>query len=721
MNPLITPKVEHAPLGRQPTDAEVLIDLDEHLRLQHAAELDVAQLRATLDSLLDPHIVISTLRNGDGEAVDFRFIDVNRAAADYLSRTREDLVGRAVSECYPAEIARGLIDHYLPAADEPGPLVLNDRPITSAIAGTERYLDVRATRHDDLITITWRDVTERHEATEALSRSEHLMRTVLDSSPDPILQIGPDLRIEYVNRAAAEAAAVTMDAWIGRTWRELGFPDHLVERYERRTRRVFETGETLEDELDLERADYGRAYETRYVPLLDADGQVAHVVSISRDVTKRHIAEQLLLERATRDPLTGLANRAALLDEIDRSVQVARRSHTDTAVLMVDLDNFKHVNDSLGHAVGDILLVTAAERIRSVVRGGEMIARFGGDEFVVVMRDLDDPTRAVDNARRIVEAFRRPIDIDGADVYTTASVGVALAAPDSTPDDLLREADTALYVSKGEGRDRVAIFNEELRAAVTARLRIEAQLRPALDRGELEVWYQPEVALPTGRVTAVEALLRWRRPGIGIVPAQDFIDIAEDTGLVVEFGPWVLRTACADAARWSREHPSDPITVRVNLSARQVVETGLLGEIDRALEESGLPTSLLCLEITESTLLHHSAVVLEHLQEIRHRGIRIALDDFGTGYASLAYLREFPVDVLKIDRSFVSNITDSNFDARLVGGIVALADALDVAITAEGVETPEQADRLVELGCERAQGFLFSPAVTADAIDAMLA
>ena len=721
VNPIAAPSASR----NEPTDDDrtraAVIHLNEDARTPPAADrATAAHRRAMLDSLLDPYIVVEAVRGGDSLARDFRIVEVNLAAAEHFPSDRSELVGRRISECAPSGITEKLIEFCATAAELHEPVVRDNVRITTAQTGVDRFFDVRASRDGEAVMVTWRDVSIRNAALHAYARSDHQMWTVLDSIPDPILLIDRDLTIKYVNRAAVDATGIPMERWIGHTWRDLGFPDHLVARYEERTRHVFATGEPLEEEIDVERAQPARSYETRYVPVLDAAGRVDHVLSISRDESQRRVAELQLFERATHDPLTGLANRAELGDEIERAMESGRRSQEHTAVLMVDLDNFKHVNDSLGHAVGDRLLVAAAERLRTLARDGEMVARFSGDEFVIVMRALDDPTEAARAAQQIVDAFRQPIAIDGVDVYTTASVGIAAAGVDSTADDLIREADTALFASKAQGRDRIAIFNTELRAAVTDRLTVEAQLRPALERDELVVWYQPEVDMVTGTITAVEALLRWNHPERGLLTADRFIDVAEETGLVLEIGSWVLHTACADAARWNRAHPDRTITVRVNLSARQITERSVLSAIDVALEDSGLPPEFLCVEITETALLRNSARVVDHLRAIRTRGVRIALDDFGTGYASLSYLREYPVDVLKIDRSFVMDITEADFDARLVGGVIALADVLEVDVTAEGVETPEQADLLIALGCERAQGFLYSRAVPAERIEEML-
>jgi predicted signal transduction protein with EAL and GGDEF domain len=348
------------------------------------------------------------------------------------------------------------------------------------------------------------------------------------------------------------------------------------------------------------------------------------------------------------------------------------------------------------------------------------VARIGGDEFVVVMRDLDDLGEAVGAAERLTEEFRIPFTIRDAELYSTASIGLALATDTTDAGDLLREADTAMYAAKEAGRDRVSVFNEDLRTAAADRRTVETDLRHALERDQLAVWYQPEVDLTTGAVIAVETLLRWHHPDGDVWTADRFIDVAEATGLILDMGDWVLRQACSQAAVWATARPDQPLTVRVNVSALQLAETGLLPAIDDALATSGLDPGMLCLEITETAMLRQTTTARDNLDGIHLRGIGIAIDDFGTGYASLTYLSQYPIDVIKIDRSFITDTTAPGHDHRLVAGIIALAKVLGITVTAEGVEYADQATHLREMGCPSAQGFLYSPAVPVDQIPHLL-
>lgn len=482
-----------------------------------------------------------------------------------------------------------------------------------------------------------------------------------------------------------------------------------------------QTGEPYELELEMVRPDGTHGWMlARAEAVRGADGAIVGLQGAAMDITERKNASDVLQVLATHDPLTGLANRAALVDETSRALSAGRRSGRSTAVLMMDLDRFKAVNDTLGHAAGDALLIQAAARVESVVRAGDLVARLGGDEFVIVMRDLDDPAEAVGAAWRLVEAFRESFTPAGAEVYATASVGVAIAPDAGDVGDVLREADTAMYAAKEQGRDRVSMFNEDLRTAVTTRLEVETELRHALARGQLSVWYQPEVDLRTGAVVAVEALTRWNHPDGHVWTADRFIDVAEDTGLILDIGDWVLRQGCEQAAAWATTRPDRPITVRVNLSALQLTEGGLLDVLDQALSTSGLDPTLLCIELTETSLLRETGIARENLEGIHARGVALALDDFGTGFASLTYLSRYHFDVVKIDRAFIANVGSADQDRPLVAGIIALATTLGIAVTAEGVEQPEQAAYLRAMGCPSAQGWLYSGAVPANQMAALL-
>jgi len=378
-------------------------------------------------------------------------------------------------------------------------------------------------------------------------------------------------------------------------------------------------------------------------------------------------------------------------------------------VLLFDLDRFKVINDSLGHSVGDELLIAVALRLADACPPGAELARMGGDELAVLVTDLVTESEAVAVAHDLQQVIHRPVTVDGHEVATTASVGVAYTAdPDEKSDDLLRHADAAMYAAKELGRNRIEVFDDTLRANVRRRLQNEIELRHAIESGELEVYYQPEVEVPSGRLLGAEALVRWRHPTRGLLAAVEFIDLAEETGLILDLGVWVLREACRQQVAWQRRNPDEPMLVRVNLSARQIGQPDLLSQVVTIMRETGIQPANLCLEITETTVMADAAASLEVLEKLRGLGVELAIDDFGTGYSSLSYLKRFPVDVLKIDRSFVDGLGADPDDTAIVQAIMVLASTLGLRVTAEGVETETQLDELLRLGCSRVQGYLFA-------------
>ena len=566
-----------------------------------------------------------------------------------------------------------------------------------------------------------RDISAEMTARVALEDSERQFRLAMHGSPEGMAVVGLDRRFLSVNPALARSLGHDAGWFAHRCIDEIVHPADLEADHAVRARLLADEAETQAQERRLIAADGSQRWVLHSVGLLrDHELRPLFFVSHFQDITARKRAEQDLEFAATHDPLTGLSNRTNLVEEIRRALSASHRSQRPTAVVMLDLDHFKFVNDSLGHATGDELIRQAAERIRATVREGDLVARQGGDEFVVVMRDLDDPTEAMRVGQRLVDAFRRPVLVNHTELFTTASVGVSVSRGGTDVDALLAEADTAMYVAKDDGRDRVSLFNDELRAAVTERLRIESGLRHALERDEFRVWYQPEVDLRTGALTAVEALLRWEHPDGDFYSADAFIEVAEDSGLIVDIGATVIRRACGQAAMWAAAWPERDFTVRVNLSTRQLAEAELLQIVDDALLVTRVDPGRLCFEITETAILRDIPTVATNLRGIHQRGIALAVDDFGTGYASLTYLRQLPISVLKLDRSFVVGIAVDDFDRRLVSGVIGLARNLGITVTAEGVENPEQADMLRALGCRRAQGYLYSRAVSAAEIDRLL-
>jgi diguanylate cyclase (GGDEF)-like protein/PAS domain S-box-containing protein len=468
----------------------------------------------------------------------------------------------------------------------------------------------------------------------------------------------------------------------------------------------------------------------RYVELtltnLSHERDVGGVVVNVHDITERKLFEQQLTTQAFYDSLTSLPNRALLLDRIEQSLSRASQRSGTIGLMFFDIDNFKLVNDGLGHEMGDALLVTVAKRLEGCVRPSDTVARLGGDEFVILLDQLgSDPTReAIFLAERITKKFREPVFLGSKEHVVSGSLGISLADTasgfmDSTA--LLRNADVAMYRAKSSGKGHFAVFDAEMHIDIISRFELEADLRKALEKHELRVHYQPIVQLQSEKCIEVEALVRWQHPTRGLINPGEFISIAEDTGLIIPMGLWVLEEACRHAASWQQSYPSEPpLQVSVNLSPRQFEHADLLADVRQALEQAKLPPASLRLEVTEGVIMRDTESSIRTLRELKELGIRIAIDDFGTGYSSLSYLKMLPLDVLKIDRSFVRGIGQNTEDDAIVQAIISLARSLGLGVTAEGIETAGQAELLRQWSCEKGQGFLFAHPLEAGKVGALL-
>ncbi len=549
-----------------------------------------------------------------------------------------------------------------------------------------------------------RDITARVETEQDTQR----LTDIFEVTEDLVVIVDTAARLLYANRAAREFWQTGSDPLSD----ELGLEQFLPEESARRFAREIEpvarrdgvwSGEVVVEAVDDEPV----SMSTQFLVHRGADGEIEFYSTVMRDISERKRFEHELAHQATHDPLTGLPNRTMLLDRLSASLRTARRTGTRVAVLFLDLDHFKVVNDSLGHSLGDQLLMSIAERLDLAVRPGDTIARFGGDEFVLMCRNLNGPEDATVIADRVSDAISRPFDLGDSEVYVGASIGIALSDDETEdPETLIRDADAAMYRAKDRGRARFEIFDTAMRAHAVDRLEVEGALRRAIERRELRVQYQPIIDLNEGRLRGVEALVRWNHPQRGLLLPADFIGIAEETGLIVPIGAWVLAQACRQTQRWSAQLPANTdFAVTVNLSGRQLSHPRLVGEVDSILSDTGIDPDRVNLEITESVLMDDVELSSQTLARLRDLGVRLVVDDFGTGYSSLSYLRRFPVDLLKVDRSFVDGLGQDSGDAALVAAIVNLAHTLDLQVVAEGVETEDQLIELRRLSCDMAQGF----------------
>ncbi len=540
-------------------------------------------------------------------------------------------------------------------------------------------------------------------------RIERQVRTLsqaVEQSPVAVMITDTRRCIEYVNSAFEEITGYRSDDVIGRDPSILESPTTPPERYAELWRLLRE-GHSWKGELESRRKNGERYWEyAYYAPVMDESGEIRHYLAVSEDITLRKKQQERILHQAHFDALTDLPNRFLSLDRLDHAIREAHRSGECVALLFLDLDDFKKINDSLGHEVGDRVLVEAAGRLRASVRSGDTVGRLGGDEFVVLLGALRAPSDALPVVESLMTRLREPYRLDGRELVMSVSIGIA-AYPQDGQDgsDLLRKADSAMYHAKGQGRNTFSFFTEEMNREVSYRLSLEEQIHGALDRNEFRVVYQPKVNVATGAIIGAEALLRWTNPRLGPVTPDEFIPVAEQTGAIVPLGQFVLEEALALASR--QRDRFDDFHVAVNLSPRQFRDPNLVAEIGAALQRHRLPAAALELEITEGVLMSGHAHIEQALDDLTALGVRIAMDDFGTGYSSLSYLREYPFDVLKIDRSFIHDIGNDATDRELIAAAIAMAHGLGLEVAAEGVETEEQRAFLHSLRCDCAQGYLF--------------
>jgi diguanylate cyclase (GGDEF)-like protein/PAS domain S-box-containing protein len=567
------------------------------------------------------------------------------------------------------------------------------------------------------------DVSAEVEARNELALREAEYRVLAEHSGDCLSRHDLEGRYLYVSPASESMLGYKPEELLGRTAGELGFihPDDVAAVGALKADVVGgDIGNTTAAWQVVRPDGTIRWVETAVRAVPDAQGRPYQVVAVTRDVSERKDAEKRLAHQALHDALTGLPNRALFLDRLEHALARAERHSGGIAVMFVDLDRFKLINDSFGHAAGDRLLCDVAERLRRVLRPADTIARFGGDELTVLCEDLDGEAGARAIAERIAELFEEPFVVEDGEAFLQASVGIALAGDGATPEDLIRDADAAMYRAKDRGRARIEVFDEAMREDARERVATESALRRAIERDELRIHVQPIVRLGDEALVAFEALVRWEHPERGLVPPGDFIPLAEETGLIVPIGKWVIREVCRTLRRWDDEHGNDWVPCSVNLSVRHLQQPDLVATVRAALEEHGIPPRRLVLEITESAVMENGSGTVETLEELRELGVRLALDDFGTGYSSLAHLHRFPLDVLKIDRSFTATLNADHQGASIAGAIVSLAQALGLETVAEGIEDADQQEELTRLGCTYGQGFHFSRPMPPSAFDERL-
>ena len=558
---------------------------------------------------------------------------------------------------------------------------------------------------------------------EAQRKTESILRqsaTVFESASEGVVITDVDANIIAVNKAFTDITGFSEKEVLGKNASFLKSGCHDRDFFEAMWSSLLEHGQ-WKGEIS------GRRKNGEIFPkwqtinaVRDDQGSLTHYVSIFLDISQMKESEEQLHYLAHHDTLTGLPNRLLLNARLEHSLQQASRKSTNVAVLFLDLDHFKKVNDSLGHAVGDQLLQLVAKRLLSSVREEDTIARMGGDELAIILGSMDDVRDAATAARKILDELAKPFDIDGKELFVSASIGIS-TYPQNGRDAiaLLKNADAAMYMAKSAGRNGYHFYSDEHSARLSESFSLQTNLYRALEREELFLHFQPQVSLQSGKIVGVEALLRWQHPEMGLVSPARFIPLAEENGLIGAIGKWVLHTACEQARAWQDEGLI-PVRISVNLSGRQLEQDNIVEEVHAVLEDTGLDPSCLELELTESSVMKRAERTVKILDAFRELGITIAIDDFGTGYSSLSYLKRFPVDRLKIDRSFVRDIPQDVNDVALARAIIALGHSLNISVIAEGVETVAQRELLTSMGCDEMQGFLYSKPVTASELLSLL-
>ena len=565
------------------------------------------------------------------------------------------------------------------------------------------------------------DMAARERAERALQQSEQRFRQLVSMSSDWYWEQDRDLRFTMVTGGFTEKAGVAVEAVLGKTRWE--YVPSLLETESGRAHiaqvKAHEPFANLEYQTVDEHGDT-RWFLVNGQPVFDDQGQLVGYRGTGSDITERKLTEQRVHHVAQHDVLTGLPNRSLLQDRLGQAIAYANRSGRPMWVMLIDLDRFKFVNDSMGHKAGDVLLMTVAARLTASLRDTDTVARLSGDEFVVILSEDHDEPLTPEIVQRVMDSVAQPVMLGTKEFFVTCSIGVAVYPSEGTPaDSLIEHADIAMYSAKKMGRNNFQFYTPAMNEESLERVRIEGALRNALERNEFVLHYQPQVDLKTGQIVGMEALIRWQHPELGMVPPNRFIGIAEETGLIVQIGAWVLRTACAQNKAW-QDAGLGRLRVAVNLSARQFGAADLISGLEAVLQDTALDPDCLEIELTESLFMSDVTPAVELLHRMKSLGVNLSIDDFGTGYSSLSYLSRFPIDVLKIDRSFVADITHDANDAAIVTSIIALAHNLKLAVIAEGVETLDQLDYLRSHGCDEMQGYYFSKPLAAEDFEVLL-
>ena len=689
---------------------------------ENALKASEQRSRAIIDTARDAYIAMDTTDT---------ITDWNIEAERTFGWAREEALGRKVADAiFPTQHRasyRRALDHFLSKGE--GPIADKRLELTALHRDGHEFpveLALWSIRTGDghRLNAFVQDISQRKRAEwRRLSESEERFRKIFEESPVGMSTVNADFHFLRTNDAFCRMVGYSQEELSSLTVADVTRPedgnsDVMV------AKKLF-AGEHLsyqvEKRLLTKRGDDIWVNSTSSL-FRDPKGNLPCVLEIVEDITERRRAEQQLFHQAMHDSLTGLPNRTLFMDRLTLALDRLRRHQSAVAVMFVDLDRFKVINDSLGHEVGDEVLIAVAHRVEAVLRPSDTVARFGGDEFVILCEEAADERAAAEIADRVATTVREPIPLQSGEVVLTASVGIALSrTPAGTPENLLRNADAAMYRAKEGGKARCEFFDQALRHRAIKRLETERGLRQAMELDQLRLFYQPQIRLDNGGVFGAEGLVRWQHPKRGLLEPEDFISVAEESGLILELGNWVFKQACSQSSQWSASASARAsITVAVNVSTKEFDRPDYVSVVERELGETGMDPRSLCLEITESILMEPIRSTLATLQALREMGLTIAIDDFGTGYSSLSYLKDFPADVLKIDRTFIQGLGTDSEDSAIVAAVIDLAHSSGLVTVAEGVETEIQLKRLRALGCDLAQGFYLAPPRPAQAVTDML-
>jgi diguanylate cyclase (GGDEF)-like protein len=707
--------------------------LGKILAKARTSKLNEEYFLAASNSSSDSFYILESVRGAAGEIIDFRFLFANENGARLVSSTPAALAGQLLGNVFPFNRADGFFGRYTQVVNSGIPLT-EEFPVERE-GFNATWLRHQIVKIDDGIAITATNISARKHAEIELEKTLAFSRSLIDNSPFPIIALELDGTIREINPAAERMLEYTNGELAGKASPLiLHDPDQVARRA---IQLSHELGMLVSPDISVLTVNPSRGVidrqewtyirkggshvivELSVTALTDELQKVTGWLCVAYDITERKHTEEYISHLAHHDSLTGLPTRTLLNDRVELALKRAHRNSSKVALMMVDIDNFKRVNDSLGHSVGDNLLISVAQRLQHTIRETDTVARMGGDEFIVLIDDVRSEEEAEKIAEKLVAIMSAPITINGEQHPISASIGLCLYPEGGEDiDSLLKNADEAMYFAKAEGRNMYQVFSKDMASATAKRRTIENALDCALSRDEFEVVYQPQISFQSGMVTGVEALIRWNSKLLGNVTPAEFIPVAEQTGMIVPIGEWVLRTACRDARRLE-ERIGHALTIAVNLSPRQFQQDNLPEIVSDALAESGLAPKHLELEITENILVNDSRKAMRVLDRVRALGPRIAIDDFGTGFSSMSYILRFNVDRLKIDQSFIRNImTEPN--GAITRAIISLAKGLKINVVAEGVETEEMSEILLREGCDEAQGYFYSRPVSFDEVEEVI-